>query len=71
MLKFLGGIYFAIVDYVQTHRPQLAIHIGVKETFPRIGPLSLLPPDNGLHDHLEDGAIVNGKVLYKVPVIQK
>ena len=62
----------AIVNYVQTHRTQLAIDIRVKETFPWIGPrLSLLLPDYVLHDHLQDGAIVNGKVFHKVPVIQK
>ena len=65
-------MYLAIVNYVQTHKSQLTIHVCVKETFPWIGSrLPLLPPDNGLNDHLEDGAIADGKVLHKVPVVQK
>lgn len=60
------------INYMQTNRSQLTVHIGVKESFPWIGSLlSLLPPDNGLYNHFEDGTVMDGKVLYKVPVIQK
>ena len=59
------------INYMQTNRSQLTVHIGVKESFPWIGSLlSLLPPDNGLYNHFEDGTVMDGKVLYKVPVIQ-